>query len=514
LENKNIIGADKMALKEFKNVSVGYIPDTEIELNKKKYKIHDVINGEDILVDTDKNYPTLSKVLKPSKDRFYDGCPYQAECGGCQFQHVSYEYEKMLKEKYLNDLFKPFDLPYIKLVSWDSPLHYRNKCQMTYKLSKTKKVVCGLYEEYSHKIVTISNCLLQANEANHVIEALNKVLTKNKIRPYDEKTREGNLRHVYIRYGFNSKEIMVVLVTNGEMFPGRNNVVTDLKKLNLGITTIVQNYNSRDTSIVLGDKEKVIYGPGYFYEFVGGYKFKISGTSFFQINTIGMEKLYNLALEKAEIKNTDFVIDAYCGVGTISIFASKYAKKVIGVELNKNAIQDAKINAKINNITNVDFIADDATNYMTHLAKDRVKCDVVLMDPPRDRSTKAFINAINYLGARKVVYVSCNAETLKRDLYLFSENDYVVKSITAVDMFPRTLHTECVAVLEKDSELESLEKLSKISKNGGNVLDELNKKNKNNSNKMRVIPKADIEMMREEQYERTGKISSKKYKKY
>ena len=500
-----------MALKEFKNVSVGYIPDTEIELNKKKYKIHDVINGEDILVDTDLKYPALSKVLKPSINRIFDGCPYQAECGGCQFQHISYEYEKKLKEEYINELFKSFNLPKIDLITLDTPNNYRNKCQMTYKLSKSKKVVCGLYEEYSHKIVTITNCRLQALEANKVIEALNKVLTKNKIRPYDEKTREGNLRHIYIRYGFNSKEIMVVLVTNGEMFPGRNNVVTDLKKLNLGITTIVQNYNSRDTSIVLGDREKVIYGPGFIYEFVGGYKFKISGTSFFQINTKGMEKLYEEALAKAEIKKSDFVIDAYCGVGTISIFASKYAKKVLGIELNKNAIDNAKVNAKINNITNVEFVCDDATNYMTHLAKDRVKCDVVLMDPPRDGSTKAFINAINYLGARKVVYVSCNPETLKRDLYLFFENDYKVKSISAVDMFPRTIHLESIAVLERDDELASLENLSKISKNGGNVLEEL-KKNKNNSNKLRVIPKADIEMMREEQYERTGNIKQKKYR--
>ena len=491
-----------MALKEFKNVSVGYIPDTEIELNNKKYKIHDVIQGEDILVDTDLKYPALNKIIKASPNRIYDGCPYQAECGGCQFQHVSYEYEKKLKEQYLNDLFKSFHLPHISLVTLDMPNNYRNKCQMTYKLSKSKKVVCGLYQEYSHKIVTITDCMLQAKKANEVINALNKVLTKNKIRPYDEKTREGNLRHVYIRYGFNSKEIMVVLVTNGEMFPGRGNVVNDLKKLNLGITTIVQNYNARDTSIVLGDKEKVIYGPGFIYESVGGYKFKISGTSFFQVNTLGMEKLYNLALEKAEIKKSDMVIDAYCGVGTISIFASKYAKKVVGVELNKNAITDAKINAKINNINNVTFISDDATNYMTNLAKNREKCDVVFMDPPRDGSTKAFINAINYLDARKVVYISCNAETLKRDLYLFSENDYIVKSITAVDMFPRTIHTECVAVLEKDSELKELEALVKKQQ-------ENTKKYK--ENKMKYIPKADIEMMREDHFEATGKKPKKKW---
>ena len=198
------------------------------------------------------------------------------------------------------------------------------------------------------------------------------------------------------------------------------------------------------------------------------------------------------------------VVDCYCGVGTISIFASKYVKKVIGVELNKNAIQDAKLNARINNITNVDFIADDATNYMTHMAKDHMKCDVVIMDPPREGSTKAFINAINYLGARKVVYVSCGPESLKRDLYLFSENDYVVKSITAVDMFPRTVHAECVCVLEKDDELEFLENLVKE-----------NKKNNSKSykeNKIKYIPKADVEMMREDKYEASGNKKQKKFK--
>ena len=334
----------------------------------------------------------------------------------------------------------------------DNPRNYRNKCQMTYKLSKTKKVVCGFYEEYSHNLVTVSDCMLQAKKANEIVKEINKILTKNKITPYDEKTKKGVIRHIFIRYGFNSKEVMVVFVTNGEIFPGRNNVIKDLKALNLGITTMVQNYNSRDTSIVLGDKERVLYGPGFIYEIVGDYNFKISSKSFFQINTIGMKKLYDLAMEKANITKNDIVIDAYCGVGTISIFASKYAKKVIGVELNKQAIMDAKINAKINNISNIEFIADDATNFMTHCAKDRVKVDVVIMDPTREGSTKQFINAIGYLKPRKVVYVSCDPKTLKRDLYDFFDNDYELVSIDGVDMFPRTTHVETIALLtRKDS---------------------------------------------------------------
>lgn len=437
-------------MKEYKNIKVGYIPDCEIEYNKKKYLIHDVIDNEDILVDTSKNYPVLAKVTKPSEFRINDGCPFQKECGGCQFMHISYEYELKLKKDFINDLFKPFHLKKeIEIVPMFDPYHYRNKCQMTYKLSKSKKVVCGLYEEYSHRIVTISDCMLQATHANEVIKALNQILTKNKITPYDEKTRTGVLRHVYIRYGFNSKETMLVLVTNGEIFPGRGNVVKDINKANLGITTIVQNYNSRDTSIVMGDREKVLMGPGYIYEMVGDFKFKISSRSFFQVNTVGMKKLYDLALSKSGITKNDIVIDAYCGVGTISIFASKYAKEVIGVELNKDAIKDANINAKLNKITNIEFIADDATNFMTHLAQARTIIDVVIMDPPRDGSTKQFINAIGYLKPRSVIYISCDPRSLKRDLYTFFDNDYSIKSIDAVDMFARTMHMETVCCLSR-----------------------------------------------------------------
>lgn len=435
-------------IKRFNNVKVGYIPSTEVEINNKKYLIHNVVDGEDIEVETEGNYPYLSKVLKPSEHRISNGCPHQKECGGCQFMHVSYEYETKLKQDYLNELFKPF----VKEVTFNpmfESTHYRNKCQMTYRLSKSKKVVCGFYEEYSHKLVTVSDCMLQPKAANKIIAEMNKILSKHKITPYDEKTREGILRHVYIRYGFNTKEVMVVIVTNGEFFPGRNNVLKDLLKLDLGITTVIQNYNHRDTSIVLGEENKVLHGPGFIYEKVGNFKFKISPNSFFQVNTLGMKKLYDKALQLAEIKKTDVVIDAYCGVGTISCFASKYAKEVIGVELNKQAIKDAKINQKINNITNINFIADDATNFMTHMAKERLSVDVVIMDPPREGSTKQFINAIGYLKPKKVVYVSCDPKTLKRDLYDFGENDYYVTKIEGFDNFPRTQHIETVVLLER-----------------------------------------------------------------
>lgn len=435
-------------LKEFQNVKVSYEADALVEIKDKTYKIHDCIEGEDILVETEGKYPTLSKILKPSVHRIKDGCPYQKECGGCQFMHMEYSYEVEQKKKFLQDLFQGIkNIPEIEVISTYEPTHYRNKSQMTYKLSKTKKVVCGFYEEYSHRLITVEDCMLQSKASNKVIQELNKILSKHKIKPYDEMTRTGVLRHVLVRYGFQTKELMLVLVTNGEMFPGRSNVVKDLLKLNLNITTIVQNYNARDTSIVLGDKNKILYGPGFIYELLGDYKFKISPNSFFQVNSLGMKKLYSLAINSAQIKNTDIIVDAYCGVGTISIFASKYAKEVIGIELNKQAVQDANINARINKIQNVSFICDDATNYITNAAKNRAKLDCLIMDPPREGSTPQFINAISYLKPRTVLYISCNPLTLKRDLNLFKDF-YQIKSIVGYDNFPRTKHVEAIALLE------------------------------------------------------------------
>lgn len=436
-------------LKEFKNVSVNYEGDAIVKIDGKEYKIHDCILGEDIVVKTDGKYPVLHHITKSSPERRSDGCRYQGNCGGCQFMHINYVYELKLKESYLNDLFKSITgIPKIEVIPSFLEQHYRNKSQMSYKLSKQKNVVCGFYEEFSHRIVPVQNCMLQAQASNLVIEELNKILSKHKIQPYDEKTRKGILRHVFVRYGFQTKELMLIIVTNGEMFPGRNNVIKDLLKCQLPIKTIIQNYNARDTSIVLGNKYKVLYGPGYIFENVGNFKFKISPNSFFQVNSLGMKTLYELALSKANIQKNEIVLDAYCGVGTISIFASVYAKQVIGVELNKQAIEDAKTNARINKIDNIDFICDDATNYITMAAKNKMKLDVLILDPPREGSTKQFIHAVGLLKPKKVIYISCNPETLKRDLFLFSENNYQIKNITGVDIFSKTKHIEVITLLE------------------------------------------------------------------
>ncbi len=471
---------------------------------EKKYEINNLLKDEEASF-TINSYgrPILEKIITSSPRRQKTNCSAYMSCGGCQYLNISYEEELKKKQQYFDELFKSFSgIKTRPIVGMYEYLNYRNKCQMVYKLSKARKVSCGFYEENTHNIIPVLDCKLHATAANKVIEALNLVFTKNKIMPYDERTKTGIIRHVLVRYGFNTKELMLVIVTNGEMFPGRNNVIKDLLKQNLPITTIIQNFNARDTSIVLGDKEKVLYGPGFINDKIGPYTFKISARSFYQINTLGMKKLYDRAIELANINNNDIVLDTYCGVGTIGIFASKNAKTVYGVELNKDAYKDAIVNAKINKIKNIEFINDDATHFVQMLAKNKEKIDVLIMDPPRSGSTEQFIQAISYLKPRRVVYVSCEPKTLKRDLYEFSDIGYKLESVEGFDMFPRTFNIESIALLtinEDDSNFkESLEKSKKIVQN----------------NKMRVIPKADIEMMREDQYERTGNLKQKKYKTY
>ena len=432
---------------EFKDIKTTYPSTFIFNENGKKYSIDGVLDGEDIIVDLD-NKTRLSKITKASPKRVFNGCKHQSECGGCAFMHVSYEDELHMKEHYINNLFKEFKQPHIEFIPSPIDLNYRNKCQMSYRPSKSG-FICGLYEEHTHNIIEINDCMVQPKEANEIINRINGVLIKNKIEPYNERTKRGFLRHIFIRYGFKSKEILLAFVTKEELFHGAKNVINDLKKLNLNITTIIQNINPRDTSIVLGDKEKVLYGPGYIYEYVGDYKFKISLKSFFQINTNNIATLYNKAIELASLRKNDIVLDAYSGVGSISIFMAKHCKKVISVENNKTAVADARINAKINGINNIDFVCDDATNFIQMMAKNRSSVDVVVLDPTRDGTTNKFIDAIYYLKPKRVVYISCEPTTQKRDLEYFIQKGYRIDKIVGVDMFPKSFHVETVCLLTK-----------------------------------------------------------------
>ena len=424
-----------------------------INYKNQDYKFDGLLKGEEaeFIINKNAKYPlTLLNIVKKSENREKKCCPLYLECGGCQYQHMTYQHELELKENFFKDIFSHFrDYEYLGLTGMDNVYNYRNKCQMTFKLSKSHKVTSGLYEEHTHKLVSVVDCNIQNKKAVTILHSLNKILSKHHISIYDEYSRQGVLRHVLLRFGQISNEVMLILVTNGDIFPGRNNVVKDLLKENLGITTIVQNINGRDTSIVLSDKERILYGTGYIYDYIGDLKFKISSRAFYQVNSEGMNKLYTEAVKLANIKKTDVVLDTYCGVGTIGILASKYAKNVYGVELNKSSYKDAIINSKINNIDNIKFFNEDSTKFMLSLAEHNEKIDVVIMDPPRSGSTKEFIKSVAKLGAKKVIYVSCNPLTLERDCFEFSKVGYSLKELEAVDMFPKTFNLEAIALLTR-----------------------------------------------------------------
>lgn len=372
-------------------------------------------------------------------------CPYFAECGGCNKLNISYEEEIKEKELYIKKLFQGINYnKEIEIVKADNPHYYRNKVQMAFKLSKTKKVVSGIYEENSHKIVPVNDCLIQSEVINRVLKSVNQALSKNKITPF---VNGGIIKHVLVRHALRTGQIMVVLVTPSDFFPGRANFVKDLLKLEPEITTIVQNVQSRDTSIVLGTKERVIYGKGFIIDELCGLKFKLSPRSFFQINPVQTEKLYQIAMDFANLRVGNTVIDAYSGIGTIGMVASKSAGKVICVENNPDAVNDAKFNANFNDITNVNFYCEDSTKFINDLARNKIKVDCVLLDPPRTGTTYHFINALSKMGVKRVVYVSCGPETLIRDLKIFKDMGYEIKAVKCVDMFPRTDHVESVCLL-------------------------------------------------------------------
>ena len=336
-----------------------------------------------------------------------------------------------------------------KIIGMDNPYHYRNKVQAAFGRSKNGQIISGVYQSSTHKIVPVDNCLIEDEKADEIIVTIRKLIKSFKLKPFDDNKMVGFLRHVLVKRGFSSGEIMVVLVTGTEEFKSKRSFINALLQRHPDITTIVQNINNRRTSLVLGEKSVVLYGDGVIKEQLCGYTFTISPKAFYQINPIQTEVLYGKAMEFADIKSTDIVIDAYCGTGTIGIIASKYAGHVYGVELNKDAVNDARKNAKLNKIENIDFVCADAGRYMVNLAEENLKADVVIMDPPRAGSDIKFLKSVVKLSPAKVVYISCNPETLARDLMFLSKNKYKVRKIQPVDMFPHTEHVETVVLMSR-----------------------------------------------------------------
>ena len=373
-------------------------------------------------------------------------CPHFKSCGGCQYLDMPYEKQLEHKKKEVADLLRPF-CKVETIIGMDDPFHYRNKVHAVMARDRKGRIISGVYKEGTHTVLPVETCLIENKKADEIIGTIRELLPSFKMKVFDEDTGYGFLRHVLVRTAHATGEIMVVLITASPVFPSKNNFVKALRKVHPEITTVVQNVNDRNTSMVLGEKEHVLYGPGFIVDVLCGKKFRISSKSFYQINPAQTEKLYNLAIEAAGLTGKEMVVDAYCGIGTIGIVAASAAKEVIGVELNKDAVRDAVTNAKVNGEKNIRFYNNDAGKFMVQMASQNAHADVVFMDPPRSGSTEEFMDAVAILNPDRVVYVSCNPETLARDLAYFKKKGYRAEKAWAVDQFPMTGHVETVCLL-------------------------------------------------------------------
>ena len=421
--------------------------------------VKDTIPGDQVKVKIMKmkkryGYARLMEILVPSPDRIQAPCPVARQCGGCQIQQMSYERQLSFKEnKVCNNLRRlgGLDLSAMEvepICGMEEPFHYRNKAQFPIGRDKNGKIIAGFYAGRTHSIIANTDCLLGAEENEAILNEVISWMEVCKVEPYDEKTGKGLVRHVLIRKGFTTKELMVCLVINGRKIPQVEKLVDRLQKIE-GMTAIMANVNTEQTNVILGKEIQPIWGQDYIEDYIGNVKYRISPLSFYQVNPVQTEKLYGKALEYAELTGKETVIDAYCGTGTIGLIAARNAKRVIGVELNKDAVKDARINAKENGIKNAEIYAGDAGRFMVDMASKNQKADVVFMDPPRAGSDEKFLSSVIKLGPKRVVYVSCNPETLARDLKYLTGNGYQTVKIQPVDNFPFCDHIETVVKLVK-----------------------------------------------------------------
>ena len=376
-------------------------------------------------------------------------CPYAKKCGGCSLQNLPYEEQLHLKQAKLIGLLGRFGRVE-EIIGMDDPTHYRNKIQAAFK-SKSSKVISGVYQSASRRIVEVEDCMLEDECAAPILATIRKLCASMKIKPYDMESGQGFLRHVLIRRGFVSGEIMVVLVTTKGEFRSERSFVNELIRRHPEIATVVRNVNPTDTALFLGNESHVLHGEGFITDRLCGLDFRISPRSFYQVNPVQTEILYGKAKEFAALSGKETIIDAYCGTGTIGLTMAADAKEIIGVEVNRDAVADAMDNARRNGIVNATFHAADAGEFMEAMAAKGQTADVVVTDPPRAGCSGKFLHSLLKLAPRRIIYVSCNPETLARDLYTLVKGGYKVKKIQPVDMFPFTGHVECVVELDRKS---------------------------------------------------------------
>lgn len=429
-----------------------------VEFNGRKFAVKGLLPGElatiELVYRAKDTGAKLCQVLEPSSDRVEPACTVFDKCGGCQLLHMSENAQKAFKQGLCEDLLGGFG-KVREVLTAENPKNYRNKIHAAFarkRVGKGSKIISGIFEEESHRVIETTDCLIQDKRAAEYLRTVRKLMQDTHTEPYNEDTGRGTLRYVFLRTGRKSGEVLMALVTGTPEFPAKSKFAAEIRKKHPEIVTLIHNINSQKNSMVLGKKETVLYGNGYITDTLCGHTFRISANSFYQVNSEQTEVLYNTAVELAKITKEDTVIDAYCGIGTISLMAADYAGKVIGVEVNAQAVKDAKDNAKRNNCTNVEFICQDAGEFMREQAKKGVAPQVVIMDPPRAGSDDAFLSSLVTMAPERVVYISCNPETQARDLKKLIAKGYKVQVIQPVDMFPGTKHCETCILLTKASE--------------------------------------------------------------
>lgn len=416
---------------------------------KRNTKINQKMDHKKVRVDSvQKNDCDRRTVENDTQGNIVEKCPYSKKCGSCEYQGMTYEKQLAKKQKQVKELLGKYG-KVLPIIGMETPVRYRNKVHAVFGHLRNGKTVSGVYEKGSHRIVNIEDCMIQDELSTKIIKDIHGLLRSFKIKTYDEDSGYGLLRHVLVRRGFYSGDVMVVLVAGSPIFPSKNNFVKALRKLYPQITTVVLNVNDKKTSMVLGERNITLYGKGFIEDTLCGCVFRISPSSFYQINPVQTEKLYTKAMEFAGLSGKERVIDAYSGIGTIGIVAAKSAKEVVCVELNQDAVRDAVSNAKRNQMKNISFYQKDAGEFLVQMARQGEKVDVVFMDPPRSGSTEEFLSSVVTMAPKKVVYISCNPQTQARDLAYLAKQGYRVEKVQPVDMFPFTGHVESVCLLSK-----------------------------------------------------------------
>ncbi|MGG3737786.1 23S rRNA (uracil(1939)-C(5))-methyltransferase RlmD [Aeribacillus pallidus] len=400
-------------------------------------------------------YGRLIELYEPSPERMEPSCSIYKQCGGCQLQHLSYDGQLKAKEKHVREVLQRIgkieDVVVHPVLGMNDPWRYRNKAQVPVG-EREGGLVAGFYQKRSHDIIDMEACLIQQEMNDVVVQTVKKICEKYGIPAYNEKTHKGTIRHIMARYGHTTKDVMVVLVTRTDDLPFKKKIVQEIVENIPNVKSIIQNVNPKRTNVILGEQTKVLWGTEYIYDYIGNIKFAISARSFYQVNPEQTKVLYEKALEYADLTGEETVIDAYCGIGTISLFLAQKAKKVYGVEIVPEAIEDAKRNADLNNIHNVEFAVGESETVIPQWYEQGIQADCIVVDPPRKGCDASLLETIIAMKPKRVVYVSCNPATLARDLRILEDGGYKTLEVQPVDMFPHTTHVECVSqiVLRKN----------------------------------------------------------------